>query len=138
MTRKKQITLAREAFDLLLPLDNLSWHPYVSRLLAMCKEEEKAHRGFGTDFNAYHPNAATLADCAKAFAVKRIAEYLLGDPMPKGKDFLHCQKSCFQAAGLVNEYRKEIQGAWAGIDYAQLRDIDYVVLVGKATEPATA
>jgi hypothetical protein len=66
------------------------------------------------------------------FAVKRIAEYLTGQRMPRGRDFLHTQRSCFYAAGLVDAHRKVIRKAWRKLPIAELAELDYCEFVGKS------
>jgi len=66
-----------------------------------------------------------MLQMAKLFAVKRVAEYLNGEKMPSGKDYLHFQPSCFIAAGLVDEYSADIRTAWAEFDIAALAALDY-------------
>lgn len=126
-----QIKLAREAFGQLAFLNNESWTSHREKLFALCKAEEKEHRGFMSGFTEAHTtDTASVADCARLFAVKRIAEYLTGDEMPKGKDYLHIQASCFYAAGLADEFGdKIIREAWKGFDLQQLRELDYTTIV---------
>jgi hypothetical protein len=98
----------------------------------MCKTEEKGHRGWGPDFYQHHTSdTASVGDAAKMFSVRRIAEYMNGQDLPKGKDFLHIQKSCFYAAGLVDEYRDRIAKLWseAGISVEELNTLDYCKIV---------
>lgn len=136
MNQKDQLKLARTAFDKLYFLDNLDWTSHRERILDMCVEEEKGHRGFGCNFRQHHPHAASIKDVARSFVVKRIAEYLAGTPMPKGKDFLSIQRSCFYAAGLVHKHGEEIRKAWAGLDLDAIQSIDYVVLVSPEDKAA--
>lgn len=122
--------MIQTAFDQLHTLNNHNWKNYREALLEMCQEEERGHRGCLPEFNRYHtPDTIGIKDAAKLFAVKRVAGYLCGERMPKGKDFLHTQKSCFYAAGLVDEYRKEIRKAWRGLDVAALAELDYCEFV---------
>jgi hypothetical protein len=95
----------------------------------MCLDEEKSHRG--DDFNRSHPNTVSAHVAAKMFAVKRIAEYLTGHRMPRGRDFLHFQRSCFYAAGLVDAHRKIIRKAWRKLPVQELAALDYCEFVGK-------
>lgn len=125
LTRAQKLKLTREAFDRLHVLNNISWSSHQEKLLDLCSEEERGHRGFAPDFAKHHHGAASVRDCARVFAVKRIAEYLSGHRMPRGKDYLHYQKSCFYAAGLVHEFRKEIRKAWRGLDVKALTELDY-------------
>lgn len=64
---------------------------YAEQIFEACRDEEKRHRGFGDNWTAHHPNGCTLAEAARLFAVKRVAEYLAGDRMPRGKNYLHMQ-----------------------------------------------
>lgn len=127
--QKQTLSIVRQAYDDLEFLNNKTWTRYRDNLLAECVAEEKSHRGFMSEFNRSHPNASGVTDCAKSFAVKRVAEYLTGTKFPRGKDFLHIQRSCFYAAGLVDEFRKEIRKAWRKHDLKALCEIDYVKLV---------
>lgn len=126
----QQIKLARKAFDALAFLNNIDWANHREKLFAMCKAEEKDHRGFMSDFNESHTeDTASVSDCAKLFAVKRVAEYLLGEKYPIGKDFLHIQKSCFYAAGLVDEFAEKIRAAWSKLELREIVALDYTDLV---------
>ena len=73
---KTDIKTIRKAFDALSFVTGGSCRDFVADFLAQCKQEEKSHRGWGPSFDKYHPNAATIADCAKLFAVKRVAEIM--------------------------------------------------------------
>jgi hypothetical protein len=130
MTTKEKIKLVETAFSALYPLENITWTNYPQELLRMCSDEEKSHRG--DDFNRSHPNTVSAHVAAKMFAVKRIAEYLTGQRMPRGKDFLHTQRSCFYAAGLVDAHRKIIRKAWRKLPIAELAELDYCEFVGKS------
>lgn len=131
MNTKETIKLARLAYDKLEPLNHISWSSYREKLFKMCVAEEKDHRGFVGGFRESHTaDTASVQDAARLFAVKRVAEYLLKpEDMPKGKDFLHIQPSCFQAAGLVDEYRDTILKLWIDLDITQLASLDYCAIV---------
>lgn len=134
---KTKLKLINEAFDALRwAFDHCSPN-HAERLLDLCKEEEKGHRGFMPDFAKYH-TAKTIGvtQAAKLFAVKRVAEYLEGERMPAGKDYLHFQKSAFYAAGMVDEYSKEITTAWTNFDLAALASLNYTDFVKVKTEAA--
>jgi hypothetical protein len=128
-TIKGKIKLVETAFSALYPLENITWTNYPQQLQRMCLEEEKQHRG--GDFNQFHPNTVSATIAARMFAVKRIAGYLTGDRMPRGKDFLHTQRSCFYAAGLVDAHRKIIRKAWRKLPIRELAELDYCEFVGK-------
>src|SRR5262249_46402806 len=107
LSGKETLKLARKAFEALYVLEHIDVTHHRDELFKLCKAEEKGHRGWGPDFNEHHTtDTASVADAAKMFAVLRVAEYMNGQPMPFGKSFLHIQKSCFYAAGLVDEYRE--------------------------------
>ena len=130
MTTKQKIELFRAAFAALSCLDDITWTRYSEKLLAMCLEEEKGHRNFAGEFARHHtPDTIGSLDLACMFAVKRIAEYLNGEKFPRGKLFLHCQTSCFYAAGIVDEYRKVIRRAWRKFPVAELAALDYCEFV---------
>jgi len=133
--KTKEINKAFCAISGVFYCKNTNW---AERLFDQCRAEEKSHRGFGHDFNKYHPNAVSIADCARLFAVHRIAEYLTGAKFPTGQDYLHTQTSCFIAAGMVDEFGDELREALAGFDLAELAQLDYVQFVGKAGEMAIA
>ncbi len=124
------IKSVRKAFDALHVLEQISWTHYQSEYFDLCKAEEKSHRGFLPDFNTSHTlDTAGVTDAAKLFAVKRIAEYMNGEKPPSGKDYLHIQKSCFYAAGLVDEFRDKIAETWASFDISELAELDYCKIV---------
>ncbi len=131
MTARETIKLANKAYNKLEPLNNISWNSYREKLFKMCVAEEKDHRGFMSDFREHHTSdTASVNDAARLFAVKRIAEYLTRpESVPKGKDFLHIQPSCFQAAGIVDEYKETVLKCWEGLDIAQLAELDYCAIV---------
>lgn len=132
MNTKETVKLARKAFDALQPLNDIDWTHHRDVLFSMCKQEEKGHREWGPDFYQHHTeDTASVGDAAKLFAVKRIAEYMLGEDFPKGKDFLYIQKSCFYAAGLVDEFRDRIDMLWskAGLNIEQLNELNYTTIV---------
>lgn len=132
---KPKLKLINTAFDKLRWAFDSSCRNYALELFDECKREEKQHRGFGEDFPKYHPNAASLADTARSFAVKRVAEYILKpETYPKGQAFLHYQRSCFIAAGIADEFRAKVLTAWDGLPIGELESIDYVELVSPEKE----
>jgi hypothetical protein len=125
----------RDAFD------KLQWafdhtKDWATVLLDECAAEERGHRQWGQDFAKYHPTAASVKDCARVFACKRIADALIDGPAkyPKGKEYLHCQKSWFTACGIAEEFETEIRKAWADVDLHELAALDYCDFV-TAKEP---
>ena len=102
----------KKAFDALSGVFYSANKNWAEALLAQCKAEEKSHRSFRDDFAKYHPDAPSVADIGKLFAVKRVAEYLTGEKLPQGKEYLHAQTSCFIAAGIVDEYGTELLKAF--------------------------
>lgn len=74
-------------------------------------------------------DTASVNEAARLFAVKRVAEYMQGEKFPSGKDYLHIQKSCFYAAGIVDEYRQIVEKAWKDFDIAKLAELDYTAIV---------
>jgi hypothetical protein len=119
--------------------DRLNWAfdaetvNHAQALLDLCCDEEKAHRKMG-HFNAYHPNAPGVTDCARLFAVKCVAEYLLKPVYPSGQQYLHMQKSCFIAAGVADEFGDKVRAAWKDFDLSTLAALDYCDYV-KAQNP---
>lgn len=131
-SHKAMIATVERVASILGPrLDNMSWPRHFSTLVKMTAEEEKGHRGLGHDFAKYHPHAPNVAKTARMFAVKRISEYLNGKAAPGGSDFLHCQKSIFQAYAIVHEYGDLCRASIveAGADVATLAALDYSVWV---------
>ncbi len=133
-TQLKLIDDAYEALRWAFDNQTVNW---AEKLVEKCKEEERGHRGFLPDFACYHPGAISVTGAAKLFAVKRVAEYLLGDcrhGFPVGKDYLHTQKSCFIAAGMADEFGDEIRKAWTDFDMGVLASLNYTDFV-KVSEP---
>ncbi len=129
-----QLTFIDKAYEALRwAFDNQSPN-WAEKLLEKCKEEERGHRGFMPDFARYHPGAISVTGAAKLFAVKRVAEYLLGEKYPSGQAYLHTQTSCFIAAGMADEFGAEIRKAWAEFDLKALAALNYTDFV-KAGEP---
>lgn len=123
----KEINAAFEALHWAFDNQTVNW---ADRLFEKCKEEEREHRGFLPDFTRCHEaDTITTSQAARLFAVKRIAEYLRGEKYPQGKDYLHCQKSCFIAAGMVDEFAHEINRAWEGLDVQALAELNYTDFV---------
>lgn len=131
LSRKASIKLANAAFDRLAFLDHCAWTNHREKCVALARDEEKRHRGSGDSFSRHHQGAASVADCARHFVVKRIAEYLLTprDKWPTGRDLIHTQPSALYACGLADEFGDNIRKAWAGLDVSQLASLDYLVLV---------
>lgn len=116
--------LITKAYDALYILDNQNWTSYRQQLFELCQKEEREHRGSRSGFGA------SVADCARMFTVRDIAEYLLFPKRaPKTKDFLKMRRSCFMAAALVATYRKEIRKAWKGQDIAAIAALDYCQII---------
>lgn len=122
-----KLTKIKEAFDALDGVFYSANKNWAKVLLAQCKAEEKSHRSFAGEFAKYHHSAPSVADMAKLFAVKRVAEYLTGTKLPHGKDYLRTQTSCFIAAGIVDEFGTEIAKVWSGKDlcFPDLAALDY-------------
>jgi len=112
MNKTDKLKLVNAAFQSMQWAFDSCMVNHADTLLDMCKGEEKSHRGWGSDFDKYHPDAPSVTQCAKIFAVKRVAEYLNGAKEPGGMDFLHVQKSCFQASAMVAEYGQQILNEW--------------------------
>ncbi len=103
---------------------------YAKRLIEECHQEEKGHRGWGPDFSKYHTSDTISAKQAgKLFAVKRVAQYLNGEPYPQVKDYLHFQKSCYTAAAMAFEFEKQIRKEWNGLPLAELAALNYTDFV---------
>ncbi len=125
-----KLKLINDAYDALRWAFDHCTINWADKLLDLCKEEERGHRGFMDGFNRCHPDAIGVTQAAKLFAVKRVAEYLQKrDSFPSGKDYLHMQKSCFLAAGMVDEFSSDIQRAWQSFDVQQLAALDYTEFV---------
>lgn len=130
MTTKEKLQLIEQAYDALAFINNKTWTPYRERLFEACLTEEKKHRGFLPEFARDHtPDTIIAAKAARMFAVKRVAEYLIGRKYPKGRDALHLLPSCFYAAGIADEFRAEIRKAWRKLPMAELTALDYCEFV---------
>jgi hypothetical protein len=129
MTTKEKLALVETAFARLEFLNNKTWTPYRTRLFELSLEEERRHRS-GDFASAHTADTVSAPTATRIMSVKRVAEYLThASRMPKGKDFLNCQHSCFQAAGLVDQYRTEIRKAWRGLDLTELAALNYCEFV---------
>lgn len=127
-TTKSPVSMkqVKMAFDALSQVFYSAYHNYADQLLEQCKAEEKSHRGFMPEFKRCHTgDSVSVGDSAKMFAVKRVAEYLLSGKYPSGQDYLHMQKSCFIAAGIVHEFDHEVRKAWLEFDVESLAALDY-------------
>lgn len=132
------VKLASKAFEALSHVFYSTTYNYADQLLQLCKEEERGHRGFMDGFNRAHTDdTATVSEAAKLFAVKRIADYLLGDKYPSGQDYLHIQRSCFIAAGIADEFGAQVREAWKGFELRQLSALDYCDIVKVRRETHT-
>ena len=133
MTNQESIRLANKAYIALEGLNNFNWTSYREQLFDMAAKEERQHRS--GDFAEYHRGAASVADCARHFVVRGIAEALTAKRKYTIKDLLHIRPSCLLAASLVENYRKEIRAMLKGYDLKALAALDYCVLV-QVTEGA--
>lgn len=102
---------------------------HAEDLHAMCKAEERDHRGWGPDFYRYHSSAPSVSMVGKLFAVKRVAEYLNGEKEPSGSHYLHIQKSCFLASAMVCEFGDDIRKAWTEYDIPAMAKLSYTDFV---------
>lgn len=112
--------------------ESLSWvfdaksRNYAKELLKLCEQEERGHRGFMDNFTLCHTSDTIgVKQAAKLFAVHRVAQYLTGTKFPVGQDYLHTQTSCFIAAGIADEFGKEVRAAWTKFDLVELAALDY-------------
>ncbi len=134
-----KLKLINDAFDALRWAFDHCTINHAEKLLKLCKEEERGHRGFMDGFARCHPGAIGVTQAAKLFAVKRVAEYLQKrDSFPSGKDYLHTHKSCFIAAGMVDEFSSDIQKAWQSFDVQELAALNYTDFVKVRMEQAGA
>ncbi len=135
MKTPKQIKEAYQKLVWAFDAQNTNW---PEKLFELCQEEERGHRGFMDGFERCHDKPASVADMGRMFAVHRIAEYMTGAKYPGGQDYLHTQKSCFLAAGIVDEYREKIAEAWKDEDVQALADLDYCDYVKVRREAVAA
>lgn len=126
--KRKALNLIKAAYGALHGLDSITFTPYRTRLLEMCKEEERLHRS--GSFWEGRRWGLSVPDAARLFAVKRIAEALAGE-LPNVADVIKLQPSVFYAASIALTYPNEVRTAWAkhGIDAVALRLLDYAELV---------
>lgn len=129
-TKNQQIKLVNAAWaQIAYVLNNISWHAYGDKYLAENVAEEKGHRGFCAGRNDY---GLTVAQSAKLFAVRQIAEYLNGGKLPEIRDYIACRKSVYTAASLVENYRDKLSAALADYDLNEIIALDYAKLVKTA------
>jgi hypothetical protein len=124
--------LVDKAYSALDVLNNITWTSYRDKLCDMACAEERDHRKpFGRFGHPPMPKGASVVAAGKLFAVKRIAERLTGKGhQPTIADVISYQPSAIYAASLVDNYRERIEAAWAGLDVAQLAELDYCEFVG--------
>jgi hypothetical protein len=128
--QKDTIKLVNEAYYKLSTLNNINWTPYRDELFNMNLKDEKQHRkAFGGEVREYE---TPMADCARLFVVKHIAEAFIKPNRHTIKDILHIKKSCIQAQALVENYQDRINEAWKGFDVQVLADLDYILLIDYA------
>lgn len=130
-TTKEKLTLVAKAYKALEHVFYSKMRNHAEETLKVAISEEKQHRGFGSDFAAYHPAAATVNQCAKMFVVKRVADYISGERLPDLKDYFHTQQSAFMCAAIALEFGDEVRQAWAAFDIRELAAFDYVEFVGR-------
>jgi hypothetical protein len=128
--QKDTIRLVNEAYYKLSTLNNINWTPYRDELFNMNLKDEKQHRkAFGGEVREYE---TPMADCARLFVVKHIAEAFIKPNRHTIKDILHIKKSCIQAQSLVENYQDRIVEAWKGFDIQALSELDYILLIDYA------
>ena len=128
--QKDTIKLVNEAYYKLSTLNNINWTAYRDELFNMNLKDEKLHRrAFGSETRNYE---ASMADCARLFSVKHIAEALIKPDRYKIADILRIKKSCIQAQALVDNYQDRIIDAWKAFDIQTLADLDYILLIDYA------
>jgi hypothetical protein len=128
--QKDTIKLVNEAYYKLSTLNNINWTPYRDELFNMNLKDEKQHRkAFGGEVREYE---TPMADCARLFVVKHIAEAFINPNRHTIKDILHIKKSCIQAQSLVENYQDRIVEAWKGFDIQALSELDYILLIDYA------
>jgi hypothetical protein len=134
-TQSEQIKLVAKAYEALELVYYSKNTNDADRAFKQSISEEKGHRGWGPDFSAYHPGAATVNQCAKMFVVQRVAQYLTGAKPPEINDYFHTQQSAFMCAAIAAEYGDEVRRAWLNFDLGELAGLDYVTFVGKVRWP---
>jgi hypothetical protein len=128
--QKDTIKLVNEAYYKLSTLNNINWTAYRDELFNMNLKDEKQHRkAFGGEVREYE---TPMADCARLFVVKHIAEAFIKPNRHTIKDILHIKKSCIQAQSLVENYQDRIVEAWKGFDIQALSELDYILLIDYA------
>ena len=113
-------------------LDNIKMTALGKLYLAENVAEEKNHRGWGLREGGW---GLTVNESARLFAVRQLAEYLQPRAkFPRVRDYLSYRRSCYTAAALVLNYRKEIKAAFkqAGVLPAECLALDYAELVKTA------
>lgn len=135
-TTQEKLKLIAKAYEALEHVFYSKTYNHADQAYKTSLGEQKQHRGFASDFAAYHPNAATANQCARMFVVRRVAEYINGERLPAIKDYFHTQQSAFMCAAIALEYGDEVRRAWAEFDLNELAALDYCELVGKTQVPA--
>lgn len=124
----------RAALDLIdrafgaLPYLSHSWSDVRSKLYDMNEASEKQHRKLKP---AGLKAGLTVAQAAKLFTVRHLAESLERPDKWSVDDVLSVRLECLYAQAYVGLYGDKIAAAWeaAGIDPAELRALDYAALI---------
>lgn len=127
-TKQKQlIKTINQAYVKLSTLNNINWTPYRDNLFKLNLADEKMHRKtFGGHKRTFE---SPMADCARLFVVKHIAESLTNPNQYKVKDILHIRESAIKAQALVENYADRIRDAWKDENIKALSELDYIALI---------
>ncbi len=123
MTRKEQLALIEQAYDR-LPDMQRGLVDEKTRLYRICLKGEVQHRR-----SLSSRAGISKATAAKLFTVKAIAGALRQPDQYQIVDLLSVRMEFLYAQALVAKFGTEIRTAWAGLQLAQIEDLDYAELM---------
>lgn len=127
MKQKQLIKTINQAYVKLSTLNNINWTPYRDNLFKLNLADEKMHRRtFGGHKRTFE---SPMADCARLFVVRHIAESLLKKYQYQVKDILHIKESAIKAQALAEIYADRIRDAWKDENIKALSELDYIALI---------
>ena len=125
-TQKQTINIINRAYSKLSTLNNIKWTPFRDELFRLNLRDEKRHRqsfGSGRKFDS------PMADCARLFVVRNIAESLIAPNLYQVSDLLQVRESAIRSQALVNTYYDRIMDALKDEDIHELASLDYIQLI---------
>ena len=130
MDKAQTLRMANAAYKALDFLNNYTWTAYRDECCKLALDEERQHRA-----GKARTWGASMADCARLFTVRRIAEELTR-PQLTVADIIGCQPSAMYAAAIAARYGEQVRAAWEGFDLSALAALDYCTVIATEQVPA--